>query len=232
MLNRREFSFTGIGAIVVSFGESTELTSTSNRAFILRPFSFSRTVSELAAWATMEGIPVPQPLQRTIDAESARPAVRLESPADERKRAVFLAWFAVGLIAPRHLRRAGYDTLALNCEKQPDLQSAGNAAARAQYTIGRDCLHRTGGGMPALLDVAYATCSHAATAAFYARAADIQTVVETGRCAAHALTSPIFLDEDGSGYRTDPGEATWVWDSLVHAINTAMTIGPDSAHAP
>lgn len=41
-----------------------------------------------------------------------------------------------------------------------------------------------------------------------------------------ALTSPIFTDEDGPEYTTDLAEASWVWNAVVHAIDTAMTIRP------
>ena len=79
---------------------------------------------------------MPPALSRAIDAELALTSQPVHDIAAERRQAEFFGWLAMRVIAPRTLRRAGYEALALGCERERDFRPGG-AAACAQHTIGR-----------------------------------------------------------------------------------------------
>ncbi len=162
---------------------------------------------------------MPPALERAIDAGLSASEAS-DGIGDERLRAEFFAWLAVRGFAPRRLRQAGYGNLARNCEIQSDLWNAMLASATAQHTIGKEYRDAV---TPRLASFAYSASAHAATAAFYAGAEEIETVVQTGHYCARALVSP-FCDED-----VDPCEARWIWEVAVTAINTAIDIKACSA---
>ena len=147
------------------------------------------------------------------------PAVSL---AKERRQAEFFAGLATRVIAPRFLRRAGYEALASECETQRDLRTPGGAAAVAQHTIGRECRSP----MPRLASIAYGASAHASTCAFYARHGEIETVMQTGNYCARALLS-YFDHKDAVA-----AKSTWIWDFTVTAINVAAGIDSDNAASP
>ena len=101
-------------------------------AYFLHPFAGSRTVSAFACELLGLESLIPIALYRAIHIEFSRPVARMDSSEDERRRADFFAWFAIQTIAPRHLRRAGYDEQAAACESASDLGEGGHAAASAQ----------------------------------------------------------------------------------------------------
>ena len=165
---------------------------------------------------------MPLALSRAIDAELARSDVPAVSLAKERRQAEFFAGLATRVIAPRFLRRAGYEALASECETQRDLRTPGGAAAVAQHTIGRECRSP----MPRLASIAYGASAHASTCAFYARHGEIETVMQTGNYCARALLS-YFDHKDAVA-----AESTWIWDFTVTAINVAAGINSDNEHRP
>jgi hypothetical protein len=90
------------------------------------------------------------------------------------------------------------------------------ASAAARHAIRN--VHRGCRLMPRLAGSTYGACAHAATAAFYARAEEIETVTETGHYCARALLQSIG-DEDA-----DVTEPPWIWDFAVSTINTAAGV--------
>ena len=158
---------------------------------------------------------MPLPLRRAIDAELDLADVVPETPTQERQCAEFFAWLAVRSIAPRALRRAGYDALAADCENQPIPSNGGSACSIAQHAIGTQYACSL---EPPLAALAYDASAHASTAAFYAGHEDIAVVTQTGCFCAYALLHGSFYD-----YDIDMVEASWLWDFAVTAINTAVT---------
>jgi hypothetical protein len=123
------------------------------------------------------------------------------------------------VIAPRALRRAGYEDLAVACENERDFLPGG-AAAMAQYLIGRE--PRSSVIMPPLAQLACGASAHTSTCAFYSGLPQIESVVESGRYCATALLQPIDVDEADD---VDFAEAVWIWDFAVQAINAAIVLG-------
>jgi hypothetical protein len=179
-----------------------------------RPFAGSRTVSGFTlALFSCEDL-MPWTLGRAIEDELRRSDVALDSDAEERRRAAFLARLTVEALAPFALRRAGYLRMAA------DVASGTLPPAAAEHTIGRE--HVGKGIMLRPPASAYSASAHAATAAFYAAHQDIDVVIQTGRYCASALLAPLEpLIED----EVDAAEPTGVWNCAVRTINRAMCLG-------
>ena len=215
-LNRRRFLASGLAGALCAISGSSVSAALAGGMFS-RPLAGSSVVSSFASCLFLFEDQMPLALRRAIDTELDGIDVTPGKFADERPRAEFFAWLAVRCIVPLNLRRAGYDALAVDCQNQNDLWNASLASAGAQHTIGKE--HRGCRLMPRLAGSAYGACAHAATAAFYARAEEIETVTETGHYCARALLQSIG-DEDA-----DVTEALWIWDFAVSVINTAAGLG-------
>jgi hypothetical protein len=213
-LDRRTFLAFGVAGGIGALGAFGACGTVPDRPIVLKPFAHSRTVSSFAEGLFFCEDAMPLPLRRLIEAELARTDVVPEAPPQERERAAFFAWLAVRNIAPRALRRAGYEALAMGCENQRDF-APGDAAAVAQHTIGRE--HRDCRVMPRRASLAYGASAHASTCAFYAGHEDIAVVVETGHYCARALLAGSFYDDE-----IDAAGATWTWNFAAMAINAAL----------
>ncbi len=161
---------------------------------------------------------MPAALRRALDTELARTDVPIDSVAQERSSAKLFASLAMRMIAPRSLRRAGYEALAVACENERDY-CPGGAAALAQHMIGRE-FSSTNTPWPA--SSAYGACAHASTCAFYAGQDEIETVIQAGTYSARALISLFPYDDDGAAYDdTSAEESDWIWNRAVASINLA-----------
>lgn len=141
-----------------------------------------------------------------------------DSEADkiERRRAAFFSRLAVEYIAPRALRRAGFEQMAA------DVASGALPPAAAQHTIGQGDVRRcrvagTLAPMPKLESCAYGASAHASTTAFYATRREIDSVHQTGYYCARALIDASFCDDEV----IDP-DPTWAWNIAALAINAAI----------
>jgi hypothetical protein len=213
--DRRQFLTFGLAGLVCSAsGFDAGAASHKGKVFPL-PFAGSRTVSSFASGLFFVDERVPPELRHAIQVELDRIDVRPDAHADERRRAEFFAWLAVRRIAPRYLRRAGYEALVIECEKQADLR--GGAPARAQQTIGIEHRDRASRWSPRI-SAAYGACAHASTATFYAGLDEMRWVAETGNYCARALVECLSVENP------DPAEQAWVWDFAVNAINDAVAV--------
>ncbi len=219
-LARRQFA---LSAFAVSMGHGSQFNRSMahpEKLFSV-PFAGSRTVSAFAKAFCGEWLPTPHTLIRAIEVELNRPGILPASFETERRQADFFASFAVQIVAPRHLRRAGYHTEARDCE-----QRSLHAPESAQCTIGRDH-HERGGPLtlkPPRALIAYGCSAHASTTQRYATMDDIAGLKDAGWHCAEALLSPIFMDDDGPEYVTVSSEASWAWSACVYAINAAASI--------
>src|SRR5258706_9388698 len=115
-LNRRQFLTASLaGALSAASGLNATSGAALEGKIFPRPFAGSRTVASFASGLFFCEDVLPLTLSRAIEAELARTDVALDSLAEERQRAEFFAWLAVKCIAPRALRRAGYEALAAGC---------------------------------------------------------------------------------------------------------------------
>jgi hypothetical protein len=118
------------------------------------------------------------------------------------------------VIAPRTLRRAGYEALAAECENERDFRPGG-AAAVAQHTIGHEFRSSL---TPRLARFAYGACAYTSTCDFYAGHDQIETVTETGTYLSWALLEPLSY-EDAS-----VADSAWIWKFAVATINAATDL--------
>ena len=212
---RREFLSASIAASAIALGGLGRGSATFERGIFPRTFAGSRTVTSFATGLLFAEENMPLALTRWIDAELARTDVQLHSHAQERRQAEFFGWLAIHVVAPRALRRAGYEDLAVGCEKARDLRPGG-AASGAQHTIGRE--FRSSLFSPRV-QVAYGASAHASTCAFYATHDEIATVFEAGHYCARAIVET-FCCED-----PEAAETAWSAGFAVAAINKAIEIG-------
>jgi len=225
-LHRRQFLAAGIAAAALAlWGTSASGGVNSEVRIFPRPFAGSRTISGFAdeLLFTDELLhaenKMPLVLRRAIEAELARTDAPLDNLAKERCQAEFFAWLAVRTIAPRTLRRAGYETLAAGCENVRDFRPGSSSAmAVAQHTIGREF---SSVSMPRLAHFAYGASAHASTYAFYAGDDEIEVALRTGEYCARALVQP-FSWEDA-----DDIETARIWGFAVAAINAGTIIETD-----
>lgn len=235
-LARRQALSAGIAASVLTMARNGVCKSVFEDGSLPRVFTGSRTVTTFAAGLLF--VPeLPSKLKHTITSQLRRadvydyhPFTRNNGPetirtdtktyceADERRQAEFFAWLAVRIIAPRALRRAGYEALATGCERE-QLLRPGGAAALAQHTIGRE--FRSSLFTPRAW-VAYGTCAHASTCSCYVLDEKIETVVHAGYFCARALVET-FCCEDPE----------WTEIALssrlaVAAINWAVELGMEN----
>lgn len=213
-LARRSLLTFGLTAGVCALGDVGRRGPAPEPMFVLKPFARYRTVRSFAGCLLFYDEEMPLPLRRAIDAELDRADAVPATPAQERQCAEFFAWLAVRSIAPRALRRAGYDALAADCEKQLIPGNGGGACSVAQHTIGTQYAYSS--SEPPLAVLAYEASARASTAAFYAGHEDIAVVTQTGCCCAEALLGGSFYDND-----IDTAEASWLWGFAATAINTA-----------
>src|SRR5262249_32105885 len=156
--------FLATGAVCALGGVGVQGAALESGIFPLRSVVASSTVSCFAS-RLLSCEDVLPPISRGA-IELARADLTPCTLAKERRCAEFFALLAVRRIAPRALRRAGYDALALLCESQPDLGGALFAADAARQTIGTEHGWST---LPPLASVAYAVSEHAGMAAFNSR---------------------------------------------------------------
>lgn len=151
-------------------------------------------------------------LRQAIEAELARTDMARETTAQEREHAAFFARLAVRNIAPRALRRAGYEQMAV------DLANERRFPEMAQHTV--ECQDAQGNPRPGVMsrleNCAYGACTHASRAEFYARYDDMGLVFDTGRVCARALLTASFYDDDIVSED--------VWDFAARAINAAIDL--------
>lgn len=212
LLLRRQFLSSSIAALMLPLSGPCARGATSSGGIFPRPFAGSDTISSFASGLFWAEEKMPPALNRAIDAELARTNVPADGVAAERYRAEFFAWLAMRVIAPRTLRRAGYEALAVGCEDERELRPGG-AAAVAQNTIGREFCRSP---MPRLARIAYGATAHTSTCRFYASHQKMETVAGTGTYLARALLEP-FSENDPSA-----ADSAWIWNFAVAAIN-AMT---------
>ena len=216
--DRRQFLTTGLAvglSTLCGFGVGGA--TLEGKTFPM-PFAGSRTVANFASGLFFCEDDMPISLSHALDAGLARTDVVPDSHAEERRRAKFFAWLAVRCIAPRTLRRAGYEVLAADCKNQRDLLPGG-ACATAQHTIGKQYAYAH--PMPRLASFAYGASAHASTSAFYASHDDIKIVTDTGTYCARALLEPL-CDENANA-----AELATIWDFAVRAINVAIGLDSD-----
>ena len=127
---------TGIAGAVSALSGFRAGGTVINETFFPRPFAKSRTVSSFADGLFGAEDDMPPGLGSAIETELSRSDLQPDDDTKERRRAEFFASLAVRVIAPRTLRRAGYESLATECENQRDFRPGG-AAANAQHTIGK-----------------------------------------------------------------------------------------------
>ena len=215
VLHRRHFLTFGCAASAFWMSDLSARSATLDGRIFSRSFAGSRTVSSFASGLSWVEDKMPLALRRAIATELARTDAPSYSPADERGQAEFFAWLAMRVIAPRALRRAGYEALAVGCENERHLQPGG-AAALAQSKIGFDFRYSP---MLGLASTAYGTSAHTSTCAFYAEHDEIEVVGQTGYYCARALLS--------GDYGVDAAELEWNWEVAVRAINEATRISSD-----
>lgn len=218
-LHRRQFLTVGVAATTLGLSAFGALGATLEGRIFPRPFAGSRTISSFASellWSRLlrSEDNMPLTLSRAIDAELARTDAPADSVAEERSQAEFFAWLAMRLIAPRTLRRAGYEALAAGCENEPSLRPGG-AAAEAQHTIGREFRSLP---TPRLASFAYGASAHTSTCGFCAGHDRIETVTQTGTCLARVLVTP-FAYEDANA-----ADSAWIWNFAVAAINATTDL--------
>lgn len=214
-LHRRQFLTASIAASALALSGFNARRATLEGSIFPRPFAGSRTISSFASGLFWSEDDMPLALSRAIDAELARTDVPAESVAEERCQAEFFAWLAMRVIAPRTLRRAGYEALAAGCENERDFQPGG-AAAVAQHTIGRE--FRSSPIMPRLASFAYCSSAHTSTCTFYVGHDQLETVIQTGTYLARALLAP-FSHEDANA-----ADSAWIWSFAVATINAAADL--------
>jgi len=236
-LNRRTFLTSGAaGSLCALSGLGAHAPSFNGPA--LEPFARSPTVITYDHWHFADETDFP-PLRQVIDAElfqtgtpniyyweyrqATGPAPK-DSASDkiERRRATFFARLAVEYIAPRALRRAGFEQMAA------DVVSGALVPAGAQHTIGAANATRCRAAgapspMPALEMCAYGASGHASSAVFYATSSEVDVVHQTGWFCGAALLAASFYDDAAVENPAD------VWDFAERAINAAMAIGHDHA---
>lgn len=218
-VDRRTFLTSGFAGGLCTLSGFSARGAMRDGPIALMPFAHSRTVSGFAGGLFLCEDAMPTPLRRVLEAELTRTDVTPDAPGQERERAAFFAWLAVRNIAPRALRRAGYEALAVGCENERRF-APGGAAAVAQHTIGRE--HRGRKIMPRLASRAYGASAHASTTAFYAGHEDIKVVVQAGDPCANALINCCFDDDE-----IEPADALWIWDFAAMAINAAICLHQD-----
>lgn len=179
---------------------------------ILKPFAHSRTVSRFAKRLFLYKDAMPLTLRRAIETELARTDVVRETTAQEREHAAFFSRLAVRNIAPRALRRAGYEQMAA------DLANEMRFPEMAQHAVewGDAQGNPRPGAMSWLESCAYGACAHASTTEFYARCDDMGAVFDTGPSCARALLAASFYDDDLV--------AEDVWNFAARAINAAINL--------
>ncbi|MDA0990646.1 MAG: hypothetical protein O3A51_07840 [Verrucomicrobia bacterium] len=217
-LHRRQFLAAGIAGFTLALSAPYALGETLTGRIFPRRFGGSRTISSFATGLFWSEDEMPMALSRAIEAELARTNVPADSVAAERSHAEFFARLAMGVIAPRTLRHAGYEALAAGCEGERDFRPGG-AAALAQHTIGYEFRSSE---EPRLASFAYCACAHTSTCAFYAGYEEMETVVQSGTYLARALLAP-FSYEDASAT-----ESAWIWNFAVATINAATHLCEES----
>lgn len=236
-LDRLTFLAFGLAGGLSALGDFDVHAAVPDGPTVLKPFAHSRTVTTFAQglfdhWHFADETNFP-PLRQMIDAEFIRtgtpnihywnyhPAIGpapKDSEADkiERRRAAFFARLAVEYIAPRALRRAGFEQMAA------DVAGGMLSPAGAQHAIGRKYAHCE---TPMLANCAYGASAHASTAAFYAAHRDIDVVTQTGYFCARALLDASFYDDVAV---ENPDE---VWNFAAAAMNTAIELHDAEAGA-
>jgi len=232
-LDRRRFLASGLAGGVLAWAGPGVYGALPEGPMLLKPFTHSPTVSLFAHGMFWCGGGNP-PLLLEIEAQLERAgnpidryelwrpaadtgALQPDRPvtASEHQRAAFFARLAVEHLAPRALRHAGYEEMAV------DVASGALDPAEAQHMIGRqyrDCSVM----QPLPASGAYGTCAHASTTALRAAHRELGEVAQAGYYCARALESVLCLgDED-----VLPDDAR-VWDFAARAINLAIDLIPD-----
>jgi hypothetical protein len=210
--NRRHILATGVAGALCTLTGFGPFSAALAAPVFPHPFVGSRTVSRFADSLFFYEDVMPVALRRMIEAELARTDIAPDSPVEERLRAQFFAWLAVREIAPRALRRAGYDRMAVEVANGK-LHPAG-----AQHAIGKQYAYSP---TPPLAGDAYGACAHASTARFFADHEDIEVVIESGHYCARALVSTLPEEDDEAKH-------SWIWDFAVRTINTARDVSSDA----
>lgn len=234
-VDRRTFLTSGSAGGLCALAGFGAQPATFGGAIVLKPFAHSPTITTFAQglyghWHFADEADRP-PLRQMIDAELVRTdmpngyswnyrpttgPIPKDSEADkiERRRARFFARLAVEYIAPRALRRAGFEQMAA------DVASGVVAPAAAQHRIGAaDAVRCRAAGaplpMPVLHSCAYGASAHASTSKFYAHLPEIDSVHQTGYFCARALLDASFYDDVAVD---NPAE---VWNFAAASINMA-----------
>ncbi len=174
--SRRDFLTGSLAVSALALSGLGARAATQAGSIFPRPFVGSRTVSNFASILYWYEDQMPAALRRALDNELARTDVPIDSVAQETSSAKLFASLAMRMIAPRSLRRAGYEALAVACENERD-HCPGGAAALAQHMIGREFSSMN---TPWPASSAYGACAHASTCAFYAGQDEIETVIQAG----------------------------------------------------
>lgn len=226
IVNRRHALLAALALPLAATASSDARGQPRQPTYFPRPFAGSRTVVAFAEeLLSLESL-MPIALNRAIHVELARPITRMDSVNDEQRRAEFFSWFAIKTIAPRHLRRAGYEEQAAECESATVLWEGGLAAAGAQHTIGK--ASRASQCLPQLLQFAYSASAHACNSTLdeyqliHAGEQRTEWVAQSGWHCARALTASLAFAFEGED--ADPTELAWVLETTVSLINRAMMV--------